>query len=329
MKKKVGLTTTIPVEIVYAAGWVPVDLNNIFISGEKPGSAVDRAEQAGFPRNICGWIKGLYTTLLDAQDIHDVIAVTQGDCSNTHALMETWQVTGVNVIPFAFPYDRDYDLLKLQMEKLMDALGTDWDSVYKWKTSLDRVRQKAHLVDRLTWEKGSVTGGTNHLALVGCSDFNGDPDAYERDLDKIIETANLNEQVKNTGRVRIGYVGVPPITTDVYQYIEDLGAQIVYNEVQRQFAMPFEEGDIVEQYRRYTYPYPVFGRLDDINREISQRNIDGIIHYTQSFCFRQIEDIILRKQVKVPILTLEGDRPGPLDARSRMRIDSFVDMLRH
>ncbi|MDD2421298.1 MAG: 2-hydroxyacyl-CoA dehydratase [Heliobacteriaceae bacterium] len=327
MAKKVGITTTVPVEIIYAAGWVPVDLNNIFIAGQQPGVAVEKAEQAGFPRNICGWIKGLYTTLLEQPGIETVIAVTQGDCSNTHALMETWQVAGIKVIPFAFPYDRDYDLLKLQMEKLMAYFGTGWEQVNRWKNRLDQVRKKAHLIDRLTWEGEAISGEINHLALIGCSDFNGDPDAYERYLDSLIAGANLTAKTAQPRRVRLGYAGVPPIVTDFYQYCEAYGAKIVYNEVQRQFAMPFAEPDIVEQYRRYTYPYPVFRRLEDINREIACRRIDGLVHYTQSFCFRQIEDIILRKQVKVPVLTLEGDRPGRLDARSRMRLDAFLDML--
>ncbi|KAB2952580.1 2-hydroxyacyl-CoA dehydratase [Heliorestis acidaminivorans] len=324
MSKKVGITTTIPAEIVYAAGWRPIDLNNIFIAGENPSQAVDKAEQAGFPRNICGWIKGLYTTLLESPEIEQVIAVTQGDCSNTHALMETWQCAGRTVIPFAYPYDGDYDLLKLQMEKLIKALNTDWDSVYLWKQKLDRIRAKAHKLDQLTWEKGTIDGKTNHLALVGCSDFNGDPDSYDLYLDELLASSEGQEQ---KGSVRLGYVGVPPITLDFYDYVKEQGGQIVFNEVQRQFAMPFDEQDVVKQYQKYTYPYSIFHRLQDMECEIKRRKIDGIIHYTQSFCFRQIEDLILRQKLDVPLLTLEGDRPGLLDARSRMRLDAFIDML--
>jgi benzoyl-CoA reductase/2-hydroxyglutaryl-CoA dehydratase subunit BcrC/BadD/HgdB len=48
----------------------------------------------------------------------------------------------------------------------------------------------------------------------------------------------------------------------------------------------------------------------------------------QAFCFRQIEDLIVRKRLKMPILTLEGDRPGPLDARTRIRLEGFIEMLK-
>jgi benzoyl-CoA reductase/2-hydroxyglutaryl-CoA dehydratase subunit BcrC/BadD/HgdB len=56
--------------------------------------------------------------------------------------------------------------------------------------------------------------------------------------------------------------------------------------------------------------------------------VDGVIHYVQSFCFRQIEDLIVRRRLPVPVLTLEGDRPGKVDARTRIRIEGFLEMLK-
>ena len=89
---KIGITTTVPVEIILAAGYTPVDLNNIFIMDNEPNKLVEAAETAGYPRNICGWIKGLYSVVLSPENnINKIIAVTQGDCSNTHALMETFR----------------------------------------------------------------------------------------------------------------------------------------------------------------------------------------------------------------------------------------------
>ena len=101
----------------------------------------------------------------------------------------------------------------------------------------------------------------------------------------------------------------------------------MFNEVQRQFAMPFDTDDLVEQYALYTYPYDIFARIEDIKREIDRRNLAGLIHYTQSFCFRQIQDLIIRTYIDLPILTLEGDAPTKLDARTKVRIESFVEML--
>lgn len=332
---KVGLTTTVPIEVIYAAGEIPVDLNNIFITDPEAMKRVEDAELAGYPRSVCSWIKGLYSTALLNPDIRRIVAVTQGDCSNTHALMETWALEGLGIIPFAFPYDRDKDMLKLQIEKLMAALGTSWDLVVEAKGRLDKVRGLAWEIDRLTWQENKVSGFENHLFQVSCSDFNGDPEGFAREMEQFIEEARRREALSERARsgrrkreIRLGFVGVPPIFPELYAFVETQGARVVYNEVQRQFTMPFATQDIVEQYRLYTYPYSVFDRLEDISREAQRRELDGIIHYTQSFCYRQIEDLIIRKKLDYPLLSLEGENPTGLDARSKMRLESFLDMLR-
>jgi benzoyl-CoA reductase/2-hydroxyglutaryl-CoA dehydratase subunit BcrC/BadD/HgdB len=150
-------------------------------------------------------------------------------------------------------------------------------------------------------------------------------DAFEAWVDELI--AKSADAPERTDSIRLAYIGVPPIYTDLYSYLEKRGARVVFNEVQRQFAMPSDAEDLVEQYRAYTYPYRVFDRLDDIKAELERRNIDGVIHYVQSFCYRQIEDMIFREKLDLPILTVEGDKPGKLDARTKLRLDSFLEML--
>ncbi|MEN6521005.1 MAG: 2-hydroxyacyl-CoA dehydratase [Armatimonadota bacterium] len=321
---EIGITTTVPIEVVYAAGHVPVDLNNIFIASDDPQEMVIRAEHDGYPRNVCGWIKGIYGTAL-AKGIKTVIAAVEGDCSQTQAMMETLEMMGVEIIPFAFPYGRDRDILAMQLRKLADRLDADWSDVYDWKAQLDGIRRKVWQVDELTWKDGKVSGLENHLWQVSASDFWGDPDKFEREIDSFIAETKSREPKKS--QIRLGYAGIPSIFNDLYQLLEERGTSVVFNEVQRQFSMPFETDDIVEQYARYTYPYDIFGRLEDIKREIERREIDGLIHYTQSFCFRQIQDLIVRNNIDIPILTLEGESPGPIDARTRVRIESFVEML--
>lgn len=324
---KIGITTTVPVEIILAAGYTPVDLNNIFIMDNEPNKLVEAAETAGYPRNICGWIKGLYSVVLSPENnINKIIAVTQGDCSNTHALMETLQLAGVETIPFAYPFDRDYDLLRLQMDKLIKVLGTDWDSVEQQRKRLVKLRKKVAEIDALTWQKNNVSGIDNHIFQVSCSDFDGNVDLFEKKVDQFLLKAQTAQEKGE--ELRLAFIGVPPICPDIYNYLESIGARVVFNEVQRQFAMPNEVADIVTQYQLYTYPYGVFGRLEDIQEEIDKRNIDGVIHYVQSFCYRQIEDMIFREKLNVPLLTIEGDKPGKIDARTKLRIDSFVEMLK-
>jgi len=326
VNRRIGFTTFIPVEVIFAAGDTPVDLNNIFIGHSRPAELIDRAEIYGYPRNICGWIKGIFGILIAERPVDEIIIVTQGDCSNTHALMETLELRGIPIIPFAYPYDGDPDLLRLQIEKLTEALGTSWEEAINVKRQLEPVRQKLRRLDELSWRENIVTGEENLVFLVNSSDFEGDWRAYE---DKV--AAFLDEvagRQPREGGVRLGFVGVPPIFADFHRVVESTGARIVYNEIPRQFAMPYDTDGLVEQYVAYTYPYGVFRRIDDIEHAVVERDIQGLIHYTQSFCFRQIEDMILREKVEIPVLTVEGDKPGPVDARTKVRIQAFVEMLR-
>lgn len=321
---RVGFTTTIPLEILIAAGKTPVDLNNIFITNPHSHQLIEAAEIEGFPRNICGWIKGIYAVALE-KGIREIIAVTEGDCSNTKALMEVLSLRGIETVPFAYPHDRDAQTLRHEIEKLMRHFGVEWDSVNRAKESLDAVRRKVWEIDRLTWEEDLVSGGENHYFQVATSDMNGDPHAFEAEIDAFLREAKLRRPYSD--EIRLAYIGVPPIVEDLYPFLEAHGARVVFNETQRQFSMPFGAIDMVEQYSAYTYPYDIFFRLADILIELERRRVDAVIHYVQSFCFRQIEDMIVRSKIPLPVLTLEGDKPSPLDARSRIRIEGFLEMV--
>ncbi len=322
--KRVGITTTIPSEILFAGGYAPVDLNNIFISDLKNSAYIDEAEVDGIPRSICGWIKGMYAACLDHK-IDKVVAVTQGDCSNTHVLMELYKMRGVETIPFNFPYGRDRGMMKRSLALLMEYFQTDRASVEAQRIRLNRIRRKLLEIDRLTWQEDKVTGFENHLLLVSSSDFESDPDRFEKKIDRFIIEAKSRNSMNQT--VRLGLIGIPPILDGLYQFIEEHDARIVYNEVQRQFCMPLGGENLAEQYLLYTYPYDVRARVDDMSARIPERGLDGIIHYVQSFCHRQMEDMIFRERLDVPILTIEGDTPREIDARTKIRLESFINMI--
>lgn len=322
---QVGLTTTIPVEVLLAAGETPVDLNNIFITHPDPTSLIRRAERDGYPRNTCGWIKGLYAVTLET-GIRRVVAVTQGDCSQTHAMMETLQAAGVEIIPFAYPYDRDRELLQHQIERFMEHFGVTAEQVNASRERLRPVRELVAEIDRLTWQEGKVTGAENHYYQVSCSDFEGHPEAFGQKVENFLAEAKARKR-RGEG-VRLGFLGVPPIIFGVHDYVESLEARVVYNEIQRQFTMVDSlDEDLVTQYQRYTYPYDVFARIDDINEQCRRRDVQGLIHYTQAFCFRQIEDLLIKRGVQVPVLMLEGEDPSEVDARTGLRLEAFVEML--
>ncbi|HUV52114.1 MAG TPA: 2-hydroxyacyl-CoA dehydratase, partial [Dehalococcoidia bacterium] len=96
--KTIGITTTVPIEVLMAAGYKPVDLNNLFIGSPERERLVSIAERTGFPQNCCTWIKGIYGVCME-YGINTVLCVTTGDCSNTIMLMEVLKLKGLEVLP--------------------------------------------------------------------------------------------------------------------------------------------------------------------------------------------------------------------------------------
>ena len=321
--KKVGFTTSFPVEVVFAAGLTPIDLNNIFINNN-PTELVRYAELKGFPRNICAWIKGMYAVIC-RHDIDTVVGIIQGDCSNTHSLMEILKDEGKGIIPFSYSWDRDKEFINREISKLEALFGVTREQTEHTKRELDKVRAKLRYLDELTWKTNQVTAQENHYWLVSSSDFNTDYQAFGRELDVFLENIKQREPMKTN--LRLGFIGVPPILFDIYSFLQECGASVVYNEVQRQFSMFYETDNIVEQYTKFTYPCDIFTRIHDIKTECILRDIDGLIAYTQSFCHRQLDIISLKKHIDIPILQLEADKPDNLDSRTKLRIESFVEML--
>jgi len=325
--KTIGITTTVPIEILLAAGYKAVDLNNLFIGSTDREKLVNIAERAGFPQNCCTWIKGIYGTCME-HDIKTVLCVTTGDCSNTIMLMEVLKLKGIDVLPFAYPDRPDISLVQKALEELAQALGTTLTRAERVRKELENARQLALKLDELTWGDGVVSGLENHYWLVSTSDFNGDHLEYERRLRELLAEAK-NRKPYPDDMLRLAYIGVPPVFAGgLYPYIELNGARVVFNEIQRQFAMPYPGHSLAGQYSDYTYPYSIRGRSKDIITQLHKRRVDGVIHYVQAFCHRGIGDIVFRHAIHLPMLTLEGNTDFTLNTHARTRIEAFLDMLK-
>jgi len=325
--KQMGITTTVPIEVLMAAGYTPLDLNNVFIGSSERERLVNIAERAGFPQNCCTWIKGIYGACME-YGIRTVLCVTSGDCSNTIMLMEVLKLKGLDVLPFAYPDQPDVDLMQRALEDLAESLGTTLARAEEMRRELEEARRLALELDELTWKGGVVSGLENHLSLVATSDFGGDYREYERHLEGLLSQARSRKPYPDD-LLRLAYIGVPPVFPgDFYPYIERNGARVVFNEIQRQFAMPVAGRSLAEQYSSYTYPYSISGRVRDILPQLRRRRVDGVIHYVQAFCHRGIGDIIFRHALNLPVLTLEGNNDFMLNQHLRTRVEAFIDMLK-
>jgi benzoyl-CoA reductase/2-hydroxyglutaryl-CoA dehydratase subunit BcrC/BadD/HgdB len=324
---RIGITTTVPIEVLLAAGCEPVDLNNLFIGRGGAEEAVGEAERAGFPRNTCAWIKGIYATVR-AERFARVLVVTGGDCSNAGALGEVLADDGVEVMEFSFPAKPDREATAAAVEALARRLRTTAAAAEEIYARLAPGRELLRAVDELTWREGLVSGRENFDWLLRGCDFARGVDAFEREAEAFLAAARHRPGRERPGDVRLGVAGVPPINDDLFEYLEGLGAAVAFNELPRQFALLGGGDDLVAAYTAYTYPYGIRPRLDDIKAEIKRRDLHGLLHYVQAFCYRGIQDILLRREAPVPILTLEGERPGPLSAQQKLRLETFVELLR-
>ena len=334
----VGITSTIPVEAVFAAGLVPVDMNNLFIAHPRRAALIEKAHEQGFPQGSCAWIKGIYGAVIEG-GVPRVIGVVRGDCSATAVLLEALELAGVEVLPFEYPASRSGASMLTAIDSLCGSLGTDIKAAAAWLERLHPARKSLHELDELCWREGKVCGEENHTWLVSSSDFCSDPAAFEQRLSSFLDQARARKPLEKrplpyAKEVRLAYAGVPPINTDIFELAEQAGARFVFCEVQRQFSMPAAAtlgrvgaGDLARVYLDYTYPYSVRGRARDINTECDIREVDGIVHYVQSFCFRNLEGAVFSKLLSRPVLSLECDCPGELGAPARARLENFIQVL--
>ena len=248
--KKIGITTTVPIEILLAAGCQPVDLNNIFIADSNPERLVRVAEKAGFPLNCCSWIKGIYGVCME-QGFNTVLCVTNGDCSNTTMLMEVLKLRGLEVVPFSYPEQPDTRRMQASLKSLAGALGTTLEAAERVRNELLPCRRLAGELDRLTWDGGVVSGLENHQWLVATSDFNQDCDGYHAELKTFLDERRRRPPYPDDW-LRLAYIGVPSVYgRDLYRFMESNNARVVFNEVQRQFSMPEPGSSLAEQYSNY------------------------------------------------------------------------------
>jgi benzoyl-CoA reductase/2-hydroxyglutaryl-CoA dehydratase subunit BcrC/BadD/HgdB len=321
--EKVGFFTSIPVEVLIAAGKTPVDLNNIFINSKDPNRLINAAELFGFPRNYCAWVKGTFQALHSA-DIRRVIVVGEGECTSSFKQAEVLSQQGIDCVYFSYPHARKKKYLEDQITALMDTYDVSPRRLHAVLEKVHPVRAKLMELDRISFSEMSVSGEENYRWLISSSDFNGDLDQYNADLDDFLARIKKRD-ARFKDHIRIGIIGIPPIVNNLFAVIEELNGIVIFNEMPRQFSMPDYAEGLIEQYLRFTYPYDISLRLQDIKRNIISRKIDGIIHYCQSFCPRQLDEIVLKKHIDVPMLTLECDRPGPLDERNIIRIEAFLE----
>ncbi len=321
--RRVGIFSTSPVEVLLAAGLRPMDVNNAFIIAPDRLDLLAQAESAGLPRTSCAWTRGLYAATL-ALGFSRILVVTDGDCSANRAMAELLRDLGVEVIEFRYPLaNRSVAAVNSAMADLAAQLGTTLDAAEAVRRELAPLRAGLERLDRFTWDEGKVTAEENHRWLVQSSDLGGDAVAYHNDLMAFIESASRRNAAGEGPR--LGLFGVPPALTDLHDAMDAAGARVVFNEIASDFAMIPPADSLGAQYSRYAYPYGIRARVARARIEAERRGLEGWLVYDQSFCYHNLETPAVDRLLgDLPRLHLEGDVPGPVAGRDRIRIEAFV-----
>jgi benzoyl-CoA reductase/2-hydroxyglutaryl-CoA dehydratase subunit BcrC/BadD/HgdB len=317
----VGITALVPPEMIYSAGWYPMDVNNWI-----PGSAAR-------PRSkLCAWTASWREAILNGKIALDaLVVVAGGDCHNALADGQAAARKVDRTHYFFYPFDGDTGYLKEQLTALEAFLGegrTTETAVSHRRRALEKVASAKVLGLRLDRARSDGKAGPERTfkLLVSFSDLEGDPVGFERKLREAL--ADTGRQAAGD-RPRVALIGVPPIYRDFHRVCAEAGLQVVFDELPYEFLRlgGTDPGSLARSYSTYTFARPVEYRLDFLERELKKRRIDGIIHYAQFTCHHLLEDGMLRERLDWPMLTIQGDLPGETPAQVRLRLEAFGELL--
>jgi len=316
-----GITALVPPEMIFGAGWYPLDINNWI-----PGSDAR-------PRSkLCAWTASWREAILNGElDLEALVVVAGGDCHNALADGQSAARKIKRTHFFFYPFDGDTGYMKEQLTALEEFLGmgrkVNGDPSHK-RRAMEQVAAAKALGLRLDRARsdGKADPARAFKLLVSFSDLEGDPAGFERKLREAL--ADAGRQTVRDGP-RVALIGVPPIYRDFHQVCAESGLQVVFDELPYEFLRlgGHDTASLAGSYSNYTFARPVDFRLDFLKRELKRRKVDGIVHYAQFTCHHLLEDGLLREELDWPMLTVQGDLPGETPAQARLRLEAFGELL--
>ncbi len=306
---KIGITALVPPEVIFACAGSPFDVNNVIPASRK------------YPKNkLCAWT-AIWKEMLVQREIgiDSLIVVAGGDCHNALVDGQKVAMSGIPTHFFFYPFDGDADYLETQLHRLSEFLGgVKFPEKFK---DIKKIKKLGRMIDSKR-TRGKISAGEAFSILISFSDLSGDLDRFQKNID------NLKESDVDVNK-RVAMIGVPPIYHDFHQTAEELGLNIVFDELPYEFIG--HEGsnmkELARDYSNYTFARPLDFRISFLGKELEKRHVDGVIHYTQFACHHMLEDEILRAKLDYPVLTIQGDLPGNTPQQIKLRLEAFREML--
>jgi hypothetical protein len=120
-----------------------------------------------------------------------VIGIIQAIAQTTHSLLVSLIRRRNEDLPFLLPSRAGLRCIEPGNQAFGRAFRGEPGATPTDEKRLDEIRKKLVLLDELTWKERLVSGAENHYWLINSSDFNGDPDIYEEQLDSFIKTHKI------------------------------------------------------------------------------------------------------------------------------------------
>lgn len=308
-----GITALVPAEVIYACRENAVDLNNFV-----PFSEFQPDDK------LCAWSAIWRELILRKEvEIDKLVVVAGGDCYNALVDGEKIELSGIPTLYFIYSFNRDIRLMEENLDSLVEFAGGIKNE--KAFGEIADLKQRAMEIDSLRTE-GKLSSIKAFEIEISGSDLMGSPDKYGKAIEALEE-----EDVDFDYRVAI--LGIPPIYKGFHEFLQSTGLHVAYDE------MPFEFirhsgrnlGEVAESYVNYTFAGNIWRRMEFVEKQLKERNIDAIIHFQQFSCHHKLEDIILRERFAdregYPYITIEADLPGSTPEQARLRLEAFAERL--
>lgn len=315
------------------------------------------------PRNICPLIKSAYGFKLQRTCPYTQLAdVIYGE-TTCEAKKKTWELLGKlqKVYVMHIPHKKgqkekelwlqELKLFKSQLEEMAGKRLSKNDLI-KGISIVNAKREAMKRLYSLRYKDGVVPVAGLDVLLVNQIAFYDDPERYTQKVHELCD--ELEERISNRVCVfeenipKILVAGSPmaPPNWKLHWIVEESNAAVVAEEAcigYRYFRDNVEVNNaeteedllmaILERYAKIDCACftPNDDRVSNILKMCEEKEVDGVIYYTLSFChtynveFKKVADAL--KSAGIPVLKIETDYSMEDVEQLRTRVEAFVESL--
>ena len=336
--------TYTPIEVVHAAGFIPIRIMGGF-------GAVEKAYNYT-PDFICPYMRRCLERALKGR-FHYLAGIVQGySCDAACGCVNIWasNIGGELFHTVALPYNDSpearqfYQAALLDLIQNLERIGGQF-SISRLEHSLGlyrHIRNKLLILDNLRAKQTSPFKAVDLMAVVYAG-FVTEPDVYLGMLENLTTVLRSERRVKDTGGVPFLVSGSVIESLDFLGLVESCGGRLVaddlctgirsYQPVGGKTDDPFAA--LVDRHMQRA-PCPSRARPRDrmawLTAQIGRSGARGVVFILQKHCTpHQADYPILSRSLKnagVPNIMIEVDETWRLNGQVQTRLQGFFEMLR-